>query len=126
VNTKRLIELAAQVAETSDYRIRVGAVLCCGNGWPQSSGCNKRKTHPLLKKYGYSEQSGIHAEMRACLRVREQDRVYGTLYVARLLRSGERALAKPCPQCAHFLAEAGVKRVYYTEGASGVGEMRLM
>lgn len=51
-----------------------------------------------------------HAEARI---LRKLD-VDATVYVARILRNNQWALAKPCQPCQKRLAAKGVSRVYYT------------
>jgi tRNA(Arg) A34 adenosine deaminase TadA len=62
-----------------------------------------------------------HAESRLC---RKLD--YGaTVYVARITKTGDIALSKPCPRCEGALRAHGVKKVYYTIGNTEHGVMDL-
>lgn len=38
------------------------------------------------------------------------------VYVVRLLKNGEHAMARPCPSCMTALAHRAVKKIYYTIG----------
>lgn len=64
---------------------------------------------------------GHHAETN-CVHLASQ--VPKTIYVARVNKKLEPALALPCPACYRKLSAAGVKRVYFTTPTS-VGELRL-
>lgn len=51
---------------------------------------------------------------------------YGaTLWVARVIRDGSWALAKPCIDCQILIKNRGVKRVYYTIGPNEYGVWEL-
>lgn len=115
----RGLEAAVDFAFYSGSRMRVGA-WCHGYGnW------NLDKTHPKLAKYGYPEYSNMHAELRLAVRLGYLGLEGRTVYVARVLRDGSWALARPCPVCAEVLAECGVKRIVWTVGPSVMGEARL-
>lgn len=85
-------------------------------------GFNMYRSHPLQarfqKKVGEPEKIYIHAETHAiiqALRTRVWPNLSDmTMYVARVLRDGTPANAKPCPGCVSALAEFGVKEVYWT------------
>ena len=118
VVTKRdlgLLRHAALVAMNSTLRVRVGAITeAYFKGW------NRKHTHPKLVEWGYEEHSDIHAE--ADLALNGYEAICGRMiYVARLTRDGEWALAKPCEACMALLAHAEVKGVVWTTGP-GTGE----
>lgn len=52
----------------------------------------------------------VHAEARLCNKMTTKS----VVYVARWLRSGGYANAKPCPSCELRLRALGVKKAYYT------------
>lgn len=80
-----------------------------------SAGLNSKKTHPLQAKYGNNRFSiHLHAEIAAILRASEDDLEGSTLYVARSLKDGSRALAKPCEGCQRAIKDFKIKRVVYT------------
>ena len=64
---------------------------------------------------GVKERVSVHAEQDALSRC--GDPKGAILYVARIGRSGNVGLAKPCGSCQRKLIKAGVKRVYYTVDA---------
>lgn len=81
-----------------------------------SFGLNQMKTHPLQAKYGKNKHAiCLHAEIDA---IRNAPRDYdfrGTsLFVARSLKNGQSALAKPCSGCQRAIRDFGISRVYYT------------
>lgn len=55
-------------------------------------------------------QRTSHAEYRASRKLTPGS----TLYVARILRSSEFAMARPCWNCMKALKDRGIKNVYYT------------
>jgi len=58
-----------------------------------------------------------HAEYRLTRKVD-----YGSVvYVARIVRKGQFALAKPCQSCMLSLVHHGVKRIYYTINSNEYG-----
>lgn len=109
------IELAIASAHLStDFKQRVGSVVTDHKGRVVSSGYNKRKTHPLQMRYARKinpEQCFLHAEIDALVQCRD---VPHTIYVARIKKNGDTALARPCSICSMAIKEAGIKRVIYT------------
>ena len=106
---RRKFNAARQQALKSDCSYRLGAVVMkqkiVGRGF------NTLKSHPMMQDADYLK--GIHAEISACIDGPRE--LAGThLYVCRLLRNGEFALAKPCDTCQRLLDKAGVRKVYYT------------
>ncbi len=86
---------------------RLGAVICDGKR-VVSTGFNRRKSHPLAARYQKnSECIYLHAEISAIANARE-DITGMTLYVARVLKSGEPALAMPCQGCARAVVAFGL------------------
>lgn len=81
-------------------------------------GYNSRKTHPLAKKFGKnSDAVCLHAEIDAIRTCTAQgvSPEGGTMWVARVLKNGQPALAKPCPGCQAALVAFGIKEVHWTE-----------
>ena len=68
-----------------------------------------------------SPKRSTHAEYR-CSRKLTPGSV---LYVARITKSGEMALAKPCRNCIKALKSKGCKRVYYSISDSEYGVLDL-
>lgn len=113
--TEILLREAARAAEHSPLRVRVGA-FADGRGSDYAVSWNSRKTHPALKKLGLPSWSNRHAEMGLVLGTEKRWLRGRHVYVARLLRNGEWALARPCPWCMKVLAWEGVAGVTWTTG----------
>lgn len=114
-----MIELALKVARRSQSKFRLGAVLTVrkdilGEGWNQMG-----RTHPRqLSTYRSTRRDwvpGLHAEVHACLGFDAVPRG-ASVWVARIHRNGQPALAAPCDLCITFLAHIGVERVWFTTG----------
>lgn len=123
--TDKFMKLARNVSFHSNHRVRVGAVIVT-NGKPISIGFNKLKTHPIYTKINHKRAKyiqSLHAEMSALLSART-DVSGATIYVYRERRDGSRGNAKPCPVCQLLLAEAGIKKIYFTT-EEGIKSLRL-
>lgn len=111
----RYLNKALELAKRSTERHRHGAVLV-KNGNVLSWGYNKMKSHPLV--FGDNAEdliknhSGVHAEVDAIRKVANPENA--VLYVARLRRTGEPGLSKPCDRCEKAIADAGIKKVIFT------------
>ena len=81
------------------------------------------KTHPEVAKF--NEMRRIHAEMRCIKKAPASKLKNGILYVARLSSDGMFKLAKPCDMCAEFIANAGIKKVFYSNNFGEFEEMRV-
>jgi tRNA(Arg) A34 adenosine deaminase TadA len=109
-----LLELASEACEPGQDRLRrafVGCVAVRGDGTVIRSrnGSAKRPT------------ASCHAEARAMRKAG-----YGSdVYVARQLKNGQLAMAKPCGRCMAVLRSKGVKLVVYTTGSSTYEIVRL-
>jgi tRNA(Arg) A34 adenosine deaminase TadA len=113
---KAFLELAAEEAQDSTVRFRMG---CFALSLDESRGArrhNSRQQHPKLARWGFPPYSGIHAEVAAALALGEGHLKYSTFYVARLARNGDWALAKPCAYCMGALVACGIARVVWTTG----------
>jgi deoxycytidylate deaminase len=74
-------------------------------------GANLVKTHPI---YANGDRwLSIHAEIKALISA-ETSVVGCDIYVYRATANDELAMARPCNECLKVLADAGIKRVYYT------------
>lgn len=113
----RALKLALAVCEHSEERYKLGAVIFKRK--PISFGYNKtNRNWPGGTTYGHWSGS-LHAEIHALIAARST--VKGaSIFVA---RKHER-LAKPCNACMAALKEAGIDKVYYTNG-SGISVQQL-
>ena len=102
---------------------RMAALLANENHKYQFSGWNKYKTHPLM--YQFSKDHNkicLHAEIDVLLQLIGWTGQYtGVLnltnwdiYVARVLKDGTPALAKPCDTCMGALNYFGIRNIYHT------------
>ena len=103
----KYLELATRVAKANftsgnDKHFLFGAV-CLRDDGAIVVASNIRTANPLRM---------AHAEAR-CLRKAGQG---STLWLVRINRLGQWAMAKPCPQCQNLIRHKKTKRVYYTVG----------
>ena len=98
----RYIELAAETAAagTDGRSYFIGAVA------QRRDGAIVRSRNLLTRVPVHS----AHAEARLCKKID----LGSTVYIARVLRTGATALAKPCPKCHALLRSKGVKKVFFT------------
>lgn len=109
------LKRAATKAQASTFdRARIGAVIVKG-GRILVTGHNEIR---------YSKRTGktwpsIHAEEKVILTLLKQpgglkQLAGATIYVSRVLKNGETALAKPCKMCSNLIQAVGIKRVIHT------------
>jgi deoxycytidylate deaminase len=80
-----------------------------------STGVNRMKTHPIMLNSGYRNgQYFVHAEADAIVRAGLKDFSEYDLYVVRILKNEEFALAKPCDGCNELVGTYNFRNVYYT------------
>jgi tRNA(Arg) A34 adenosine deaminase TadA len=97
----------------------MAAVVIDKRGYYRAYGWNSKKSDPLAAKYGrHPDAIYPHAELAAiknALRVMEPEELHScTMYIARVLKNGETALAKPCTGCQRALLEFGIGNVEWT------------
>lgn len=79
------------------------------------------KTHPYqafhANKVGLPEKQFCHAEIAAILKCKslKKQHLAHSIKVTRFTKSGEEAMAKPCPICQSALNEFGIKNIIYTQ-----------
>ncbi len=124
---KRFIESSARVAEDSTFpNYRHGAILVRG-GSILSSACNKSNHINWANKFRNKDcgHATHHAEVGAILGMAREKTTGATVYVARIGKSGELKMSKPCEMCQQVLAHVGVKKVYYSIDDDNVGCIKL-
>lgn len=116
----RLFNIAREVALTSGGVggnsgdcFRIGCIIVDGRGIV-ASGTNSYRTSPRLSRY--YDYPFYHAEASAIFRVGFAGCVARDMYIARVLRDGSLAMARPCEECRELIAEAGIRRVYFSTG----------
>lgn len=75
---------------------------------------NVGKTHPKL--LAFSKYPFLHSESNAILSVGLDNCENCVLYVLRILRNKELAMAKPCDSCMKLIKACGIRQVYFTTG----------
>lgn len=108
--------------DTMTSRQDITAIIYNKRGHILSIGKNSyEKTHPFqafhAQKVGLPEKQFCHAEIAAMLKCKSLNRMHlaHTIKVIRLTKSGEEAMAKPCPICQSALEDFGIKNIIYTE-----------
>ena len=119
ISDRGWLKVAAQQADASAHdKWRIGAALVRG-GSLLSIGYNRYRNDPSVV-----EIPGVsyHAETVAVKRA--GDPRGATMYIARVTRSGELGMARPCARCQRFLLDNGIRDIVYTMSASEVGKER--
>lgn len=98
-----------------------------------SVGFNRRKSHPIQKKYGRNEESiFLHAEIDALVqatKILTRDEIKSSIiYVARRKHKENQnkevwGLAKPCEGCLKGIKDFGIQKIIYTMEDNKIGEM---
>lgn len=98
---------------SSSERMKHGAVIVKG-GRVLSVGLNKFRNHPTIIPSEYIKTScSTHAEIDA---LRKVSNVRGaTMYIARVNKSGQERLSRPCDYCFEALIDAGITKIVYTK-----------
>jgi len=114
----RWVRRSLRAASRSSHKTRMGAVAASG-GRLRAEAANRYRNHPSATAW---VECSVHAE--AALAGRHS--IVGCdVYVARLLKDGQVALAKPCVGCLRVLVAAGARRVLWTIDEHHVGVMGL-
>lgn len=113
----RYIQAARAVALSSEgvgkSKFRVGAVLVHRRQGIIAARCNSYKTHPALLRF--TKWPHLHAEAAVILSAGFDAAENSTIYVARVGRNGELAMARPCEEiCLPLMRETGVRRAVFT------------
>lgn len=111
------LRLALRVAERSQFKQRLGAVIVAKGGRVISTGFNQtgRYTAKLKQEWDGS----MHAEMAAILKVLSNPDGLSllsgaTIFVARLSKRGTAASAYPCLTCQNLIKSVDIKRIIAT------------
>jgi len=125
----RLIGKAIDLASTSEYRFKHGAILARGSKI-LASATNKLRNDPLIAPTDVT----FHAEDKA---IREYCRILGvsylapmdladmTMYIARVDSVGSQKLSRPCGRCLYNLEYFGIRDFVYTNELDGFSIERL-
>jgi tRNA(Arg) A34 adenosine deaminase TadA len=108
------IEAARGTGLPDDLPAHLGAVIVRG-GKVLSVGVNSRRQNEYVFFHGNHPDGTVHAEIDAVFKVRRKIDLDGCkMYVARVTKNGDIALAKPCEMCRQVLSRYGIRRVYFT------------
>lgn len=111
VKKQKYVRMAKEVAMNNGLDFHVAALLFRGKKLVKI-GTNQSKTHPKFKRYqdnGYCNYC-LHAEMDALRNSKPGD----SILVLRFTKQGKVSMAKPCKHCQHFIDNAQIKVVYYS------------
>jgi len=106
---KAVAMTASGVGQRGTFRL--GSVLVYKNRIV-SAGVNSYKTHPVLANR--TPWPFLHAEQHAIIRYGIDNCEGLVLYVARVLKNNDLALAQPCDVCNDLIKEVGIKQVVYS------------
>lgn len=100
------------VGGKNNNRFRLGSVIVDERRHIVAARYNCLKSHPKLVKY--FKWPFCHAEAYAILSLGLDNCQGKSLYVIRLYRNNEIALAKPCSSCMALIVSVGISVVYYS------------
>jgi tRNA(Arg) A34 adenosine deaminase TadA len=110
----RAIEDAGRDPELTAW---VGAAIVRG-GALIGTGANRRGMHAYVRRFWRQHRAwcaSVHAEIDAVVRARRRHDLRGCrMYVARITRAGDTAMARPCGMCMDALGRHGFTEVLYT------------
>lgn len=104
-------------ASQSTEKYRLGAILVKGDSF-MAGGFNSRRNDP---EYIDHMQCGTCAEHATMRQVRDCSGM--TLFVVRISRTGTLAMARPCGRCRKMIAEAGIKKTFYSISDHEMGRL---
>lgn len=112
---ERYLAIAANLARSSQvHRYKHGAIIVKG-GRVVSTGINKIRNHPSVlnnNKEDILSDAHIHAEIDAIKKV--SDLRGAKIYIARVNRSGQPRLSRPCETCYDAIVASGINKIVYT------------
>lgn len=117
----RHLELAIKLARANPNAKWKLAAISTGGGRILGVGLNTFKQNVTPPGTIHYSDLGIHAEHN-CLKQFAHPK---QMYVARISKSGQISLARPCDTCYSRLVKAGVKRITYTIDNENFGEERI-
>lgn len=112
------MKLAVEIAKkVNGKRYNFVAIITDSKNRILSIGINSyNKTHPMQQKYADKDNQHdkiyLHAEIDALVKCKK---VPFAIYVARVNKSGQVRMAKPCSICERAILESGIKEIRYTK-----------
>lgn len=117
---ERILNKALEQAKKSPHRWKMAAVLT-KSGRTLNIANNQPKNSPNTSGVPLNRCS-THAEVAV---TRMTDARGSIIYIARIGRNGQAALAKPCKACQAHMRELGVKRAVWTIDRNSYGVTNL-
>ena len=125
--TRRYIELAKNIALQSNYgKLWHGAILVKG-GSVINGAYNKNNYNSFGSRFRLPHRgpATLHAELGCVLGIPRTVTQGSTVYVARISRTGEYRMSKPCPMCHAVLKHVGVKKVIFSKNSLEIDSYKL-
>lgn len=122
----KFFNVAKSAAELSNHRdVSIGSIIVYKRNVVSVGYNQSYKTHPLQKHYDqfrdfdHEKSTGlIHAEIDAIIKARRvldnTEFVKATIYVYRVLKTGEYGMCRPCGGCMAAIKDTGITNVFYT------------
>jgi tRNA(Arg) A34 adenosine deaminase TadA len=122
---EHLIRRAVNIAMTSTYRWRHGAVVAKG-GRVLGFAPNKFRNAPAIDEHNVSDHAE-RAVIRELLKVRNDLRGC-TIYIARINKQNDAMISRPCPDCMAAIIAVGIKEIVYTNelGSYSIEQIRSL
>jgi deoxycytidylate deaminase len=124
---RRFMDVARRAANQSNFPdYRHGAVLVKGNKIRNVS-FNKDNYCSFGHRFRQQQEghATLHAELGVILGLDRNITEGATIYVARVDKSDDFRLSKPCPMCHEAMKHVGVRRVVYTINGKTAGSYKL-
>jgi tRNA(Arg) A34 adenosine deaminase TadA len=124
---RRYIEMAIDIASSSDNsKFRHGAILV-KNGKPRNSAHNEERYCAFGNRFRERDcgHATLHAELGCVLGIDRGITQGSTVFVARVNKQGEARMSKPCTMCQAALSHVGVKKVFYTTSYHSIESINL-
>ena len=118
--------MAVKAAEQSEHdTFRHGAVLIKGGSVLNIAANNDNHTSFGQRFRSQPGRATQHAETACVLGIDRAITQGATVYAARINRSGEWKMSKPCSMCHEVMKFVGIKRVVYTTGPNEWDSYRI-
>lgn len=90
-----------------------------------AAGFNSLKTDPITHYFdkAFCRHAEIHALKKA--KVKKFDLTNASIWVYRMTKDGDLAMAKPCEMCMEKAAELGIREIFYTTNENSYKRIRL-
>lgn len=125
--SNRILELARAICPLNFERRTSHAAFLVKKSKIVHIGINLAKSHPITKNHPYHEyqQTGIHAELNACLKSGKEDLSKYKLIVIRINRHNKTTNSKPCVGCQGILKQFNVGEVWYSTDNDSIEQLNI-